>query len=98
MRFSIIALLSLAGLAVAVPQGCTSNAWEKLHEGHGHNINTGDVGGAKLGLNLPGGTGCYKGEKVGSSSTAQKPSGLGKGAVGSDGAAGGMTHSRRRHD
>jgi hypothetical protein len=43
--------------------GCQSNAWEKVHEGHGHNINDGSVGGAPAGLKLPGGNGCYKGQK-----------------------------------
>jgi hypothetical protein len=42
---------------------CESNAWEKIHEGHGHNVNDGTVGGANLGLKLPGGNGCYKGAK-----------------------------------
>lgn len=41
--------------------GCTSTEWEKIHEGHGHNINDGTVGGQSLGLKLPGGNGCYKG-------------------------------------
>jgi hypothetical protein len=44
---------------------CQSNSWEKIHEGHGHNVNDGTVGGANLGLKLPGGSGCYKGQKVG---------------------------------
>jgi hypothetical protein len=66
----------LVNIAIAMPQAgpkakggeggaCTSNAWEKVHEGHGHNIHDGTVGGANLGLKLPGGTGCYKGQKVG---------------------------------
>lgn len=38
-----------------------STEWEKIHEGHGHNINDGTVGGQSLGLKLPGGNGCYKG-------------------------------------
>jgi hypothetical protein len=42
---------------------CTSNAWEKIHEGHGHNINDGTVAGKPLGLKLPGSSGCYKGAK-----------------------------------
>jgi len=63
MKLSLV-LLSVVGIAVAVPQGCSSSAWEKLHEGHGHNINNGHVGSMNLGLKLPGGTGCYKGQKV----------------------------------
>jgi hypothetical protein len=50
----------------AVGSACQSTSWEKVHEGHGHNINDGTVSGANLGLKLPGGTGCYKGAKVGS--------------------------------
>jgi hypothetical protein len=42
---------------------CQSTEWEKIHEGHGHNINDGTVAGANLGLKLPGGNGCYKGVK-----------------------------------
>jgi hypothetical protein len=67
MQYSIIlfAIFSLA-LANPYPQSeCTSNGWEKVHEGHGHNIN-GKVPGA-LNIPLPGGTGCYKGKKVGPS-------------------------------
>jgi hypothetical protein len=65
MYFYAVAIIFIAGLVLASPQGCQSNSWEKVHEGHGHNINTGDVGTAHLGLKLPGGSGCYKGQKVG---------------------------------
>jgi hypothetical protein len=44
---------------------CQSTEWEKVHEGHGHNINDGTVAGQNLGLKLPGGNGCYKGVKMG---------------------------------
>jgi hypothetical protein len=65
MHFFNLIILSVASLALGRPQSCQSNAWEKVHEGHGHNINTGDVGTAHLGLKLPGGSGCYKGQKIG---------------------------------
>jgi hypothetical protein len=64
MRFLTLTLLSLATSVLARPESCESTATEKLHEGHGHNINTGDVAGAHLGLKLPGGSGCWKGQKV----------------------------------
>jgi hypothetical protein len=64
MHFIDLLFLSAASLVTAWPQTCQSNAIEKIHEGHGHNINTGDVGTAHLGLKLPGGSGCYKGQKV----------------------------------
>jgi hypothetical protein len=76
MKYSTLVFAMLVHFAIAIPQGtpkakggesggsCTSNAWEKVHEGHGHNIHDGTVGGANLGLKLPGGSGCYKGQKV----------------------------------
>ena len=82
MRFSFVALLSLAGLAVALSATraeCESNAWEKIHEGHDHNINTGNVGSAHLGLKLPGGSGCYKGQKVGGDAPGAPAPEMGKG-------------------
>ena len=83
MHFANLVILSIASLAVAIPQSCQSNAIEKIHEGHGHNINTGDVGTAHLGLKLPGGSGCYKGQRVGSGSKVGGLGGLGKGKMGS---------------
>jgi len=45
---------------------CEMNSYEKLHAGHGHNINKANVPGA-INLPLPGASGCYKGKKIGNS-------------------------------
>jgi hypothetical protein len=64
MQFYLFAILSLASSVFSRPESCESNSLEKFHEGHGHNVNTGDVAGAHLGLKLSGGSGCWKGQKV----------------------------------
>jgi hypothetical protein len=66
MRISTVATLFFSGVAVALPARpeCNSNFWEKLHEGHWHDINTGVWFGLPIHLTFPGGTGCYKGTKT----------------------------------
>jgi hypothetical protein len=67
MKLSSLTLLSILGVVAALPvntQDCTSNGWEKFHELHFHDINTGVLLGYPLGFKLEGGTGCYKGEKT----------------------------------
>jgi len=65
MGIPSFAVLALAGLATALPvTPCTSNWWEKLHEGHLHDINTGVWLGLPIHLVFPGGTGCYKGQRT----------------------------------
>jgi hypothetical protein len=66
MHFSSISILFFSGIAVALPkpEPCKSNWWEKIHEGHWHDINSGSWFGLPIHLVFPGGTGCYKGTRT----------------------------------
>jgi hypothetical protein len=66
LYFSSFIVVSFTGtiIAIAIPQECTSNSWEKFYELHFHDINNGDLFGVPLGLVFSGGTGCYKGHKT----------------------------------
>jgi hypothetical protein len=69
MRFSSVQVVfSLAFGVIARPADpqpeCDSNLWEKFHELHIHDINTGYWFGIPTGLVFPGGSECYRGKKV----------------------------------
>lgn len=61
LAVSVLVTGSVISALPVVPK-CESNAWEKVHEFHFHNINSGTFIGIPIGLRFPGGSGCYKGE------------------------------------